>query len=87
MKEYGEDFFQLQEDAVKPGQLVLVVDDIIATGTFCIGLWSFGRVFSSSILIKSRWICPSSGRACRETRSNADGLPLHSRNRLSQRPR
>jgi adenine phosphoribosyltransferase len=36
MKEYGEDFFQLQEDAVKPGQLVLVVDDIIATGTFFI---------------------------------------------------
>ena len=36
VKEYGEDFFQLQEDAVKPGQLVLVVDDIIATGAFLI---------------------------------------------------
>lgn len=34
VKEYGEDFFQLQDDAVKPGQLALVVDDIIATGTF-----------------------------------------------------
>jgi adenine phosphoribosyltransferase len=33
-KEYGEDFFQLQSDAIKPGQTVLVVDDIIATGTF-----------------------------------------------------
>lgn len=33
VKEYGEDFFQLQGDAVKPGQLALVVDDIIATGT------------------------------------------------------
>lgn len=31
-KEYGEDFFQMQSDAVKPGQKVLVVDDIIATG-------------------------------------------------------
>ncbi|KAL8903154.1 MAG: hypothetical protein Q9171_007496 [Xanthocarpia ochracea] len=31
-KEYGEDFFQIQSDAVKPGQRVLVVDDIIATG-------------------------------------------------------
>ncbi|KAK4242693.1 phosphoribosyltransferase-like protein [Achaetomium macrosporum] len=31
-KEYGTDFFQMQEDAVKPGQKVLVVDDIIATG-------------------------------------------------------
>lgn len=32
VKEYGEDYFQLQEDAVKPGQTALVVDDIIATG-------------------------------------------------------
>ena len=31
-KEYGEDFFQLQSDAIKPGQKVVVVDDIIATG-------------------------------------------------------
>lgn len=32
MKEYGADYFQIQEDAIKPGQTVLVVDDIIATG-------------------------------------------------------
>jgi adenine phosphoribosyltransferase len=31
-KEYGEDFFQMQSDGVKPGQRVLIVDDIIATG-------------------------------------------------------
>lgn len=31
-KEYGTDYFQMQEGAVKPGQKVLVVDDIIATG-------------------------------------------------------
>jgi adenine phosphoribosyltransferase len=31
-KEYGQDFFQIQTDAIKPGQKVLVVDDIIATG-------------------------------------------------------
>ncbi|KAJ4299826.1 adenine phosphoribosyltransferase [Kalmusia sp. IMI 367209] len=31
-KEYGSDFFQMQADGVKPGQKVLVVDDIIATG-------------------------------------------------------
>jgi len=31
-KEYGEDFFQMQMDGVKPGQKVLIVDDIIATG-------------------------------------------------------
>lgn len=33
-KEYGEDFFQMQADAVKKGQKVLVVDDIIATGMY-----------------------------------------------------
>lgn len=34
VKEYGEDYFQLQEDAIKPGQTAFVVDDIIATGKF-----------------------------------------------------
>lgn len=33
-KEYGTDFFQMQKDVIKPGQTVLVVDDIIATGEF-----------------------------------------------------
>lgn len=32
IKEYGKDLFQMQEDAIKEGQKVLVVDDIIATG-------------------------------------------------------
>ncbi|KAM7206704.1 Phosphoribosyltransferase-like protein [Rhypophila sp. PSN 637] len=31
-KEYGTDYFQIQEGSIKPGQKVLVVDDIIATG-------------------------------------------------------
>ncbi|KAL8902033.1 MAG: hypothetical protein Q9207_004913 [Kuettlingeria erythrocarpa] len=31
-KEYGTDFFQIQSDGIKPGQRVLIVDDIIATG-------------------------------------------------------
>ena len=31
-KEYGMDAFQMQTDAIKLGQKVLVVDDIIATG-------------------------------------------------------
>jgi adenine phosphoribosyltransferase len=34
VKEYGEDFFQIQSDGVKAGQKVLIVDDIIATGRF-----------------------------------------------------
>ena len=32
VKEYGKDLFQMQEDAVREGQQVLNVDDIIATG-------------------------------------------------------
>lgn len=31
-KEYGKDLFQVQRDAIKPGQQVLIVDDVIATG-------------------------------------------------------
>ena len=31
-KEYGEDFFEIQRDAIKEGARVLIVDDIIATG-------------------------------------------------------
>jgi len=31
-KEYGEDVFQMQNDAIKKGQKVVIVDDIIATG-------------------------------------------------------
>ena len=33
-KEYGEDTFQIQSDAIKKGQQVLVIDDVIATGKF-----------------------------------------------------
>ncbi|KAK2617055.1 adenine phosphoribosyltransferase [Conoideocrella luteorostrata] len=32
VKEYGKDLFQMQVDAIKEGQKVLIVDDIIATG-------------------------------------------------------
>ncbi|GJE84705.1 adenine phosphoribosyltransferase [Phanerochaete sordida] len=31
-KEYGVDSFEMQADAIKPGQTVVVVDDLIATG-------------------------------------------------------
>lgn len=31
-KEYGGDHFEMQSDAIKKGQKVLVLDDIIATG-------------------------------------------------------
>lgn len=44
-KEYGSDFFQMQADAVQPGQKVLVVDDIIATG----------RIFSTDCIKTSMY--------------------------------
>ncbi|KAI0069071.1 adenine phosphoribosyltransferase [Artomyces pyxidatus] len=31
-KEYGTDIFEMQADAIQPGQNVIVVDDLIATG-------------------------------------------------------
>ncbi|KAF7331979.1 Adenine phosphoribosyltransferase [Mycena kentingensis (nom. inval.)] len=31
-KEYGADSFEMQSDAIKPGQTVVVIDDLIATG-------------------------------------------------------
>jgi adenine phosphoribosyltransferase len=47
-KEYGEDFFQMQGDAVEKGHKVLVVDDIIATGMshffFSSLIWIFFQV-------------------------------------------
>lgn len=33
-KEYGTDWFEIQKDAIMRGQHVVIVDDIIATGTF-----------------------------------------------------
>ena len=52
-KEYGEDFFQIQQDAIRPGQRVVVVDDIIATGTFaniCVVVTRNDNFFSNSSL-------------------------------------
>ncbi|KAE8338194.1 hypothetical protein BDV24DRAFT_90140 [Aspergillus arachidicola] len=40
-KEYGQDFFQMQADSIKPGQKVIVVDDIIATGG---SAWAAGEL-------------------------------------------
>ncbi len=35
-KEYGLDVFEMQEGAIAPGQRVLIVDDIVATGGSCL---------------------------------------------------
>ncbi|GAU95463.1 hypothetical protein RvY_07075 [Ramazzottius varieornatus] len=31
-KEYGEDVFEIEEDAIMPGQRIVIVDDVLATG-------------------------------------------------------
>lgn len=58
-KEYGSDFFQMQADAIKQGQKVIVVDDIIATGTLfsrrqCMQGRSYLLTFHRRLRI-SRW--------------------------------
>ena len=51
-KEYGQDFFQMQADSIKPGQKVLVIDDIIATG---MRQGSIGGYFILIAIL--RWLC------------------------------
>jgi adenine phosphoribosyltransferase len=50
-KEYGQDWFQMQEDAIKPGQTALVVDDIIATGEFFSIAWRCGYLLGNCMLM------------------------------------
>jgi adenine phosphoribosyltransferase len=43
--EYGTDRIEIQEDAVRPGQRVVIVDDLLATGgTLAAGIELLGRV-------------------------------------------
>ncbi|KAL8693003.1 MAG: hypothetical protein Q9224_003843 [Gallowayella concinna] len=49
-KEYGQDFFQIQRDGIKPGQRVLVVDDIIATGGSAAAAGSLVKKLGGSLL-------------------------------------
>merc|ERR1711879_958482 len=37
VKEYGKDVFEIQNDAVKAGQNVVIVDDLVATGGTIVG--------------------------------------------------
>lgn len=81
-KEYGEDHFQIQADAIKQGQKVLILDDIIATGTASTRI-SIGILTDS----KLRWFCCSRRFASQETRWGAPRVHFHRRTRLPQRPR
>ncbi|KAJ4335122.1 adenine phosphoribosyltransferase, partial [Ascochyta clinopodiicola] len=81
MKEYGADFFQMQADAVKSGQKVLIVDDIIATGG-CRNLDRLSRHANSN-----RWLRIRSRLARREARRQGPRVHLHPRARFPQGPR
>ncbi|KAM3069305.1 adenine phosphoribosyltransferase [Clarireedia jacksonii] len=71
-KEYGQDFFQIQQDAIKPGQTVLVVDDIIATGKL-IKFHSDHQACqhrprcdegNTWLTFSDRWVCSGCRKAC-----------------------
>ncbi|MCJ1476320.1 adenine phosphoribosyltransferase [Lambiella insularis] len=49
-KEYGPDYFQMQVDGIKPGQKVLIVDDIIATGGSAAAAGSLVRKLGGDLL-------------------------------------
>ena len=52
-KEYGVDTLTMHADAIKPGQRVLIVDDLLATG---------GTVKATIEMIEKTWWC--CGRLC-----------------------
>jgi adenine phosphoribosyltransferase len=61
-KEYGTDFFQIQSDAIAKGQTVLVVDDIMATGTF-ISFIPFNRILKLTLSqVAPQWLLETSSR-------------------------
>ncbi|MBW2282866.1 MAG: adenine phosphoribosyltransferase [Deltaproteobacteria bacterium] len=51
--EYGEDVVELHEDAVTPGQRVLIVDDLIATGGTAVATAQLVRKMGALVIGKS----------------------------------
>ncbi|KAG0230110.1 adenine phosphoribosyltransferase [Actinomortierella wolfii] len=49
-KEYGTDIFEMQEGAIKPGQNVVVIDDLIATGGSASGAEKLVKKLGGSVL-------------------------------------
>lgn len=54
MKEYGVDYFQMQEGSIEKGQRVLIVDDIIATGMGNLQILSIRRMGSTNFRLTIR---------------------------------
>ncbi len=72
--EYGEDTLQLHEDAVKPGERIVIVDDLLATGgtlaaTCRLAERIGAKVVGCSVVIELGFI---GGKA------KLEGRPLHS---------
>lgn len=80
VKEYGNDYFQMQQDAVREGQKVLIVDDIIATGM------SPPSVVTHQTLTMRRWLGEGCGRSCLQAQGPSHWLSLPTRGPRSQRP-
>ncbi|KAF8939161.1 adenine phosphoribosyltransferase [Dissophora ornata] len=60
-KEYGTDVFEMQDDSIKPGQNVIVIDDLIATGGSAAGAQELiekmnGNVLSFIFLIELEFL-------------------------------
>ena len=82
-KEYGADGFQIQSDAIKKGQSVLVVDDIIATGK----PFNILYIYTKRFLTSTRWFCCSRWATRRATRWKSPRISLYTRNRFLERQR
>lgn len=59
--EYGEDTLQMHEDAIRPGEKVLIVDDVLATGGTAAAVCSLaeklgGKVESVAVLIELEFL-------------------------------
>ncbi|KAF9429782.1 adenine phosphoribosyltransferase [Entomortierella beljakovae] len=49
-KEYGTDIFEMQNDSIKPGQNVIVIDDLIATGGSAAGAQELVEKLNGNVL-------------------------------------
>jgi adenine phosphoribosyltransferase len=72
--EYGEDTLQLHEDAVKPGERIVIVDDLLATGgtlsATCRLAGKLGaKIVGCSVVIELGFL---------KGRDKLDGIPMHS---------
>ncbi|KAJ2878730.1 adenine phosphoribosyltransferase, partial [Coemansia aciculifera] len=53
MKEYGPDVFEMQADALQPGQNVVIVDDLLATGGSCKAAEDLVAMLKGNVLLST----------------------------------